>query len=72
MRGPFRNGLVVDSATREQPLAIHLDHFVLVVAEEVDGAASVGSAGHVRPVRHAARFVAVQLDDDVADDAENR
>src|SRR5690242_14927155 len=65
---PFRDGLVVDPAAREQPLAVHLHHLVLVVTEEVDRSAPVGTAGHVRPVRDAVRLVAFDLDHHVVDD----
>src|SRR6185437_4873244 len=66
--GPFGERLVVDPAACEQPLAVHFYHLVFVVTEEVDRAASVGSAGHVRPVRDAMRLVAVDLDHHVVDD----
>src|SRR6185437_9077339 len=44
---PLRNCFVVDPAACEQPLAVHLDHFVLVMAAEIDRASPVRSAGHV-------------------------
>src|SRR5262249_22999325 len=65
---PFVAAFVVDLTFCEEPLAVDLDKFVLIVAESIEDAAAVRVVvGVVEPVGAAFGFGSVDFDNDVRD-----